>query len=221
MNTVELGTGKNPAWSVVFLHGLGADGHDFTPLVGELDLPEAVRFVFPHAPVRPVTINGGFPMPAWYDILTLDWNGPEDTAGIRDGATGLQRLVEREEERGIPSHRVFIGGFSQGGSVALFAGPRYSRPLAGIVALSTWLPQPSALPAERAPANRTVPVFMAHGTEDATVPLVYGSRSRDRLCELGHGVDWHTYPMEHAVCPREIADLNKWLAARQQVPSQS
>ena len=137
MNTIEISSGENPAWSVVFLHGLGADGHDFEPLAGELDLPAAVRFVFPHAPVQPVTINGGFPMPAWYDILTLDWNGPEDAAGIRDAATGLRRLVEREEERGIPSDRVFVGGFSPGGSVALYAGLRYSRPLAGIVALTT------------------------------------------------------------------------------------
>ena len=221
MNTIEISSGENPAWSVVFLHGLGADGHDFEPLAGELDLPAAVRFVFPHAPVQPVTINGGFPMPAWYDILTLDWNGPEDAAGIRDAATGLRRLVEREEERGIPSDRVFVGGFSQGGSVALYAGPRYSRPLAGIVALSTWLPQPATLPAERTPANRAVPVFMAHGTGDATVPLTYGRHSRDRLRELGHGVEWRTYPMEHAVCAVEIADLNEWLAARLQAPSRS
>ena len=157
-------------------------------------------------------------MPAWYDILALDWNGPEDVAGISAAAARLRRLIEREEERGIPSERVFIGGFSQGGSVALHAGPRHPRPLAGIVALSTWLPQPSKLPAEHATANRTVAVFMAHGAADATVPLAYGSRSRDRLRELGHDVDWRTYPMEHAVCAQEIADLNEWLAARMQAP---
>lgn len=219
LNTIEISTGANPAWTLIFLHGLGADGHDFAPLPGEMDLPEAVRFVFPHAPVTPVTINGGLSMPAWYDVLTLDWNGPEDGAGVRSSARELQGLIRRETERGIPSSRVFIGGFSQGGSVALFTGPRHSEPLAGIVALSTWMPQPATLAEENSASNRSLPVFMAHGTHDPTVPMMFGARSRDQLRDQGHEVDWHTYPLEHAVCAQEIADLNDWLAARLQVPA--
>ena len=218
VNAVETNTGPNPAWSLIFLHGLGADGHDFAPLPGQMRLPAAVRFVFPHAPVTPVTINGGLAMPAWYDILTLDWNGPEDAAGVRNSARDLQRLISRETERGIPSSRIFIGGFSQGGSVALFTGPRHPDPLAGIIALSTWMPQPATLAAENSEANRSLPVFMAHGTHDSTIPMMFGARARDQLREQGHDVDWHTYPLEHAVSAQEIADLNDWLAARLQAP---
>ena len=185
---------------------------------GNLDLPVPVRFVFPHAPTIPVAINGGFPTRAWYDILSLDWNGPEDAAGIRAGALGLRRLIERETERGIPSNHVFIGGFSQGGSMALFTGLRHPLPLAGIIALSTWMPQPATLAAEHSAANRSKPIFMAHGTRDPTVPLVFGARSRDQLRERGHDVDWHTYAMEHAVCAQEIAALNDWLAPRLRAP---
>ena len=219
VDAIEISTGENPAWSIIFLHGLGADGHDFAPLPGQMSLPAAVRFVFPHAPVTPVTINGGLSMPAWYDILTLDWNGPEDVAGVRNSARGLQRLIKRETERGIPSNRVFIGGFSQGGSVALYTGPRHPDPLAGIIALSTWMPQPATLAAENSAANRSLPVFMAHGTYDPTVPAMFGARSRDRLRDRGHEVDWHTYALEHAVCAQEIADLNDWLAARLRIPA--
>ena len=216
--TIEISTGANPAWSLIFLHGLGADGHDFETLPGEMNLPAAVRFVLPHAPVAPVTINGGLAMPAWYDILTLDWNGPEDAAGVRNSGRALQELIRREVERGIPSNRIFIGGFSQGGSVALFTGPRHPDPLAGVIALSTWMPQPGTLAAETSEANRSLPVFMAHGTYDPTVPVKFGARSRDRLRAQGHDVEWSTYPMEHAVCAQEIADFNDWLAARLQVP---
>ena len=218
VNAIEISTGTNPAWSLIFLHGLGADGHDFAPLPGEMDLPVAVRFVLPHAPVTPVTINGGLSMPAWYDILTLDWNGPEDTAGVGNSALDLQGLIRRETERGIPSNRVFIGGFSQGGSVALYTGPRYPEPLAGIIALSTWMPQPATLAEENSAANRSLPVFMAHGTHDPTIPMMFGARSRDRLREQGHDVEWNTYSMEHAVCAQEIADINDWLASRLQMP---
>lgn len=217
-NAIEISTGTNPAWSLIFLHGLGADGHDFAPLPREMNLPADVRFVLPHAPVVPVTINGGLSMPAWYDIVTLDWNGPEDAAGVRNSGRELQRLIRRETERGIPSHRVFVGGFSQGGSVALFAGPRHPDPLAGIIALSTWMPQPSTLAEENSDANRSLPVFMAHGTHDPTVPMMFGARSRDRLRAQGHDVQWSTYSMEHAVCAEEIADLNDWLAARLRMP---
>ncbi len=217
-NAIEFETGADPAWSLIFLHGLGADGHDFAPLPGELNLPAAVRLVLPHAPVRPVTINGGSPMRAWYDILTLDWNGPEDVAGIRNSAHHLEDLIRRETARGIPSHRVFIGGFSQGGSVALFTGPRHSEPLAGIIALSTWMPQPATLSAESSSANRSLPIIMAHGTFDPTVPVRYGVRSRDQLRAQGHDVHWSTYPMEHSVCTEEIGDLSGWLAARLRMP---
>ena len=218
-NAIEISTGAEPAWSVIFLHGLGADGHDFAPLPGQMNLPVAVRFVFPHAPVTPVTINGGVPMQAWYDILALDWNGPEDAAGVRNSARSLQRLIGGEAQRGIPSNRVFIGGFSQGGSVALYTGPRHPDPLAGIIALSTWMPQPSTLAAQSTAANRSLPVFMAHGSYDPTVPEMFGARSRDRLRDQGHDVQWRTYPMAHAVCDREIDDLNDWLAARLREPA--
>ena len=218
LEPIEIDTGEDPAWSLIFLHGLGADGHDFAPLPREMNLPVPVRFVLPHAPAVPVTINAGLSMPAWYDILTLDWNGPEDAAGVRNSGRELQGLIQRETERGIPSHRVFVGGFSQGGSVALFTGLRHPDPLAGIIALSTWMPQPATFAEERAAANRSVPVFMAHGTYDPTVPMMFGARSRNQLRALDYDVQWNTYPMEHAVCPREIADLNDWLAARLQSP---
>lgn len=219
MDAIELSTGKNPTWSVIFLHGLGADGHDFAPLPGELNLPAAVRFVLPHAPSTPVTINGGLSMPAWYDILSLHSGGPEDKAGIQKSARLLQRLIEREAERGIPPNRVFVGGFSQGGSVALFAGTRHLQPLAGMIALSTWLPLPETLADENSVANESLPIFMAHGTEDPTVHVTFGSLSRDRLRKQGHDVDWRTYPMEHALCGKEIADISDWLAARLRVPA--
>lgn len=218
LKSIELSTGDDPGWAVIFLHGLGADGHDFAPLPGQLDLPAPVRFVLPHAPTIPVTINGRFPMPAWYDILTLDWNGPEDADGIRAGALQLQHLIERETQRGIPSSHVFIGGFSQGGSVALFTGLRHPQPLAGIIALSTWMPQPATLAAEQSTANRSLPIFMAHGTRDPTVPMAFGARSTDQLRDAGHHVDWRTYAMEHAVCAQEVADLNDWLATRVRAP---
>ena len=218
VNAIEISTGENPAWSLIFLHGLGADGHDFAPLPGEMKLPAPVRFVLPHAPVTPVTINGGLAMPAWYDILTLDWNGPEDAAGVRNAGRELQRLIHRETERGIPSRNIFVGGFSQGGTVALFTGLRYPDPLAGIIALSTWMPQPATLAQEASDANRSLPIFMAHGTCDPTVPMMFGARSRDRLRARNYDVQWRTYPMEHAVCPQEIADLNDWLAARLRDP---
>ena len=218
VDAIEISTGGNPAWSLIFLHGLGADGHDFAPLPREMDLPVPVRFILPHAPVVPVTINGGLSMPAWYDILTLDWNGPEDAAGVRASGRELQGLIRREAERGIPSRRVFIGGFSQGGSVALFTGLRHREPLAGIIALSTWMPQPGTLAEESAAANRSVPIFMAHGTHDPTVPMRFGTRSRNQLRARDYDVRWSAYPMEHAVCPREIADLNDWLADRLRPP---
>ncbi len=213
LDTVEIETGANPAWSVVWLHGLGADGHDFEPVVAELDLSEAVRFVFPHAPVRPVTLNGGYPMRAWYDIFSLDRAGPEDEAGIRVSATQVRRLMEIEIDRGTPARRLIVAGFSQGGAMALHVGLRYPEPVAGIIALSAYLVLPATLAAEKA-APEDVPIFMAHGTHDPTVPESYGARASELLRAEGYSVDWHAYPMGHSVCVEEIADISGWLGAR-------
>jgi len=214
LETLEIETGADPAWSVIWLHGLGADGHDFEPIVPELDLPMPVRFIFPHAPVRPVTINGGFAMRAWYDVFSLERGGPEDEAGIRASAAQVRRLIEIEGDRGISAEHLVIAGFSQGGAMALHTGLRYPQPVAGIVALSAYLVLPGALTAERAPGTEHVPVFMAHGTEDPTVPESYGARAKDRLQSEGYQVDWRTYRMGHSVCIEEISDLSGWLGER-------
>ncbi len=199
--------------AVVLMHGLGADGHDFETLVFELKLPpaSAVRWVFPHAPIRPVTLNGGMPMRAWFDIIGLDRRSEEDEAGIRESGAGIRALVDREKERGIPAERIVLAGFSQGGAIALHTALRETERLAGILALSTYLPLARTLEAEAHPANAAVPVFMAHGTADPIVPLALGEGSRDRLRARGHPVDWRTYPMPHSVCAEEVADIREWL----------
>jgi phospholipase/carboxylesterase len=211
--TIELETGTYPDSAVLWLHGLGADGHDFEPVVPELRLPGrlAVRFVFPHAPVRPVTINAGMRMRAWYDILQLG-GGPEDEAGIRASQKLLEGLLEREVARGIAPQRIVVAGFSQGGAIALQTGLRYSERLAGVLALSTYLPLAGALPAERSHANREVPIFQAHGRFDELIPIERAARSRDALHALGYPVEWHEYPMPHSVCGEEISDIAGWLA---------
>ena len=216
LDTLERETGPHPLWSVVWLHGLGADGHDFAPIVPELVRPgwPPLRFVFPHAPVRPVTINNGVRMRAWYDILGLEIAQRQDESGVRESIGFVDQLIEREAERGIPSERVFVAGFSQGGAIALAAGLRHPRPLAGVIALSTYLPIAQHSDAERSEANRALPVFMAHGDQDPVVGHALGVMSRDYLQRMGHPVDWHSYPMPHAVCPQEIADLSRWIAAR-------
>ena len=216
LDTLERETGPHPLWSVVWLHGLGADGHDFAPIVPELVRPgwPPLRFVFPHAPVRPVTINNGVRMRAWYDILGLEIAQRQDESGVRESIGFVDQLIEREAERGIPSERVFVAGFSQGGAIALAAGLRHPRPLAGVIALSTYLPIAQHSDAERSEANRALPVFMAHGDQDPVVGHALGVMSRDYLQRMGHPVDWHSYPMPHAVCPEEIADLSRWIAAR-------
>lgn len=212
-DTVEVITGQNPSGSVIWLHGLGADGHDFEPIVPELRLPETLplRFVFPHAPVRPVTINGGMAMRAWYDIVSLDAAGRADEKGIRESSTILDALIEREVERGIPEERIVIAGFSQGGAIVLHNALQTERRLAGLMALSTYLALPGAVDAQ-AVRNTALPVFMAHGTLDPMVPYDGGVRSRDTLEALGYTVEWHEYPMAHAVCPQEIDDIRAWLA---------
>jgi len=214
--TVEHETAANPRYSIIWLHGLGADGHDFAPIVPELVDPAwpALRFVFPHAPVRPVTVNGGVPMRAWYDIVAFDAAARQDEAGIRASIAEVEALIARERERGVPSERTFLAGFSQGGAIALAAGLCHADRLAGIVALSTYLPIASTLATERSAANAATPIFQAHGTADPVVALPRGSASRDALQALGYAVEWHTYPMAHAVCAEEIDDLRRWLGRR-------
>ncbi|MBS0213804.1 MAG: alpha/beta hydrolase [Proteobacteria bacterium] len=213
---IETTTGPTPDWSVIFLHGLGADGNDFAPVVPQLVRPgwPAIRFVFPHAPVRPITINGGMRMRGWYDIAAMDIASREDEAGVRASIALVEALIAREGERGVPASRVILAGFSQGGAIALAAGLRRIQPLAGIIALSTYLPLAQSSIAQSTPAARATPVFMAHGMFDPIVPQTLGLRSRDALMALGMQVAWHSYPMAHQVCPPEIAAINAWLDAR-------
>jgi phospholipase/carboxylesterase len=211
--TVEVEPRSGAEACVILLHGLGADGHDFESLVPELRLPSstAVRWVFPHAPVRPVTINGGARMRAWYDIAGLDRRAPQDEAGIRASAEAVRALLARERERGIASDRIVLAGFSQGGAIALFAGLREPARLAGILALSTYLPLADRLGAEAHPANAAVPILMAHGTHDSMVPLALAEGSRTLLLERGYDLDFRTYPMPHSLCAEEVADIREWL----------
>jgi phospholipase/carboxylesterase len=213
LETVEVEPDEPADAAVILMHGLGADGHDFESLVPELRLPRAtaVRWVFPHAPHRAVTINGGVRMRAWYDIVGLDRRAPQDEAGIRESAAGVSTLVRRERERGVAAHRIVLAGFSQGGAIALFAALRESERLAGVLALSTYLPLSATLPAEAHPANAAVPVFMAHGTFDPVVPTALGEGSKDFLRSRGYEVDWHTYPMAHSLCAEEVVDIRDWL----------
>ena len=217
VQTVEIETGSEPSGSIIWLHGLGADGHDFEPIVPELRLPAELplRFVFPHAPVRPVTINGGMTMRAWYDIYSLDRGGPVDEAGIRDSAAIADALIDRERERGIAGERIVLAGFSQGGAIALHAALRYPERLAGLMALSTYLPLEPSFEAEVinnvAAVNRDIPIFMAHGSFDPVLPMKMGADSRAALQAAGFEVEWHDYPMAHAVCAEEIVHIRAWL----------
>lgn len=210
---IEIETGRDPKAAVIWLHGLGADGHDFEPVVPELRLPSAlpIRFIFPHAPHRPVTINNGYVMRAWYDIRTAEFVQREDETGIRESEKTVQELIAREHARGVPSSRVVLAGFSQGGAIALHTGMRYPEPLAGVMALSTYLPLLDAFAAEAHAANRSVPIFMAHGTEDPIIPIERGRHSADLLKRAGADVQWRRYEMGHSVCIEEIGDLAAWL----------
>jgi phospholipase/carboxylesterase len=205
-----------PRGAVIWLHGLGADGFDFAPIVPELRLPDSLplRFIFPHAPMRRVTINQGFVMRAWYDILGFGPGSPEDEAGIRDSARIVTQFIERETARGLAENRILLAGFSQGGAIALHTALRHPRPLAGVMALSTYLPLVSRLAAEAAEANRGTPIFMAHGLHDGIVPVALGEASRAALEAHGNPVIWRTYPMEHQVCMDEIRDISQWLVQR-------
>jgi len=210
---IELATGADPVATIIWMHGLGADGWDFIPIVRELPLPEelALRFIFPHAPVRPVTINGGMAMRAWYDIKMSDIARLPDERGIRDSQKQVEELIARERTRGIASNRVVLAGFSQGGAIALQAGLRHPEPLAGIVALSTYLTLEESLGAEAAAANKAVPILMAHGTQDEVVPLRLAEASRSALQAKGYEVEWHTWPMPHSVCAEEVEAIASFL----------
>ncbi len=199
--------------AVIWLHGLGADGHDFVPIVPELNLPAALatRFIFPHAPVRPVTLNGGMPMRAWYDIISLTRGEKQDEAGIRASAATLTACVDEQIAAGISPARIVIAGFSQGGAIALHAAVRLTTPLAGVMALSTYLPLDRTVPAEITPAGRATPILMCHGQFDDVLAMPLGSGSRDGLRGFGFTVEWHDYPMAHSVCPEEIDDIGVWL----------
>ena len=213
LQAIELETGAHPDAAVIWLHGLGADGNDFVPIVEEMTLPAGarIRFVFPHAPVRPVTINNGYPMRAWYDIYAADLANRADMAGVRQSQAQVEALIAREKSRGIPAQRIVVAGFSQGGAIALYTALRHPERLAGVVALSTYLVQPETLAAEGSAANRDAPIFMAHGTQDPTVRPEWGEASRRALAAAGYPVEWHTYAMPHAVVWEEIAAIAAFL----------
>jgi phospholipase/carboxylesterase len=213
LESLELQTGDDPLACIIVLHGLGADGSDFLPIARELDLSSVgpTRFVFPHAPVRPVTVNGGYPMRAWYDVLGTDLVQREDEAGLRASSVEVQALLDREMGRGIAPARTVLMGFSQGCALTLLTGLRAPQRLAGLVGLSGYLPLAGTTALERNPANGNMSLFLAHGRFDPIVPLARGQASRDALIALGYPVQWHEYPMEHSVCPEEIEDLNGWL----------
>jgi len=210
METIEIETGPRPEAAVIWLHGLGADGHDFEPIVPELTLKKAVRFIFPHAPVRPVTINNGMRMRAWYDIFQFG-GGPEDEKGLRESQGLLEKLVAAQKAKGIEARRIVLAGFSQGGAIVLQTGLRYPERLAGIMALSTYLPLAATLAKENSAMNRDLPIFMAHGQYDDIIPLQRAEQSKDLLVKAGYPVDWRTYPMPHSVCPPEIGHISEFL----------
>ena len=213
LETIELETRDSPSHAVIWLHGLGADGNDFVPIVEQLSLKgPGIRFVFPHAPMMPVTVNGGFVMRAWYDILDASLTTrTEDERGVRASQQHVEGLIGDQVARGIPASRIVVAGFSQGGAIALHTGLRYPEQLAGLMALSAYLPLESTFPQEQSDANRTTPVFMAHGTMDNVVPVSMGADSRACLEQSGYNVEWHEYPMMHSVCEDEIADIGSWL----------
>ncbi len=219
---ITLETGTDPKHCIIWLHGLGADGEDFVPIADELELPVAVRYVFPHAPMRPVTINGGYVMRAWYDILDGAASGEisanigrhEDSSGIRASQAEIEKLIEQQRLRGIAAKDIFLAGFSQGGAVALHTGLRHKERLGGILALSTYLPLPETLQSEGSESARHTPIFMAHGRDDAVIPHDFGRASAEELRRQGYALEWHSYDMPHSVCPDEIRDIGIWLTRR-------
>ena len=216
---IILQSGNQPQHSIIWLHGLGADGQDFVPIAGELNLPVAVRYVFPHAPMRPVTINGGYVMHAWYDITqqppsALTRTGSDahqDAAGIRVSQAAVEVLIAQEVASGIAPGNIFLAGFSQGGAIVLHTGLRQATPLGGVLALSTYLPLAASAPDEMHAGTRATPIFMAHGRSDPVIPFKLGADSRDALQEFGYAVEWHEYAMQHSVCMEELRDIEVWL----------
>ena len=218
LESIDLETNPNPTAAVIWMHGLGADGNDFVPIVNEIDLSGApgIRFIFPHAPTRPVTINNGHVMRAWYDIAFGDLEGKTrkaDEKGVRESQAQIGQLIARENSRGIAVSKIVLAGFSQGGAIALHTGLRYPETLAGVMALSTYLPLAESFVQEATPANAKTPVFMAHGTHDPVVPYAMGNSSREQLQQAGYALVWHEYPMQHSVCLEEVADIGRWLTS--------
>ena len=211
---ITLESGKNPQHSIIWLHGLGADGGDFVPLAEEMSLPVAVRYIFPHAPKQPVTINGGFVMRAWYDIAAAEIHAQQDAAGIRASQAEIEKLIAQEKQRGIAAENIFLAGFSQGGAIVLQTGLRHAEKLGGILALSTYLPLAETLVDEASEAAKGTPIFMAHGRSDPIVPYQLGKSSADKLSGLGYQLEWHEYSMPHSVCMEEVGDIGAWLAQR-------
>jgi phospholipase/carboxylesterase len=207
-------TGPHPTFTIIWMHGLGADGHDFEPIVPELIQPgmPALRFIFPHAPVRPVTLNNGYHMRAWYDIVGIDKRSAEDFAGVHATSEAVDALIRRENDAGVPAERIAIAGFSQGGAMALYIATRARQKLAGVIALSCYLPLAAELAAKKSAANDATPIFMAHGTQDPVVPFSFGEESRQALEAVGYRVEWHAYPMQHALCEPEVADIRAFIA---------
>lgn len=212
LDAIQVETQENPTVSVIWLHGLGADGSDFVPIVRELDLSgcPGIRFVFPHAPTMPVTINGGYVMRAWYDILGTEIARTEDESGLRASQAAVEMLIEREKERGIPAKNIFLAGFSQGCAMTLQTGLRHPEKLGGMLCLSGYLPLFASIAAERHPVNQDTPIFMAHGSTDQVIQIDRAEKSRDTLRALGYNVEWHAYPMPHSVCIEEISDISDW-----------
>ena len=210
LETIEIETAPKPVASIIWMHGLGADGNDFAPLADEIHLPFAVRYIFPHAPMMPVSINGGYVMRAWYDISDAAIRR-EDEDGVRASQHLVEDLLAREKSRGIAASRIVLAGFSQGGAIALHTGLRHAERLAGIMALSTYVPLADRLAAEASATNRALPIFMAHGTADPMIPYARATASRDLLQQQGYALEWHEYRMPHSVCPQEIADIGVWL----------
>lgn len=210
---VEIETDDSPTHTIIWLHGLGADGNDFVPIVDELEfLPgTAIRFVFPHAPERPVTINNGYVMRAWYDIVHANFSDHQDKSGIHESQKAIDALIEKEMQRGISSERIVLAGFSQGGAMALQTELRQRNPLAGIIALSCYLPLAESLATEASTVNAATPIFMAHGSYDPVVPLTLAMQSKEKLLTGGYPLEWYEYPMAHTVCEQEIADISNWL----------
>ncbi len=219
---ITLETGKSPQHSIIWLHGLGADGEDFVPVAKEMHLPAAVRYIFPHAPMQPVTINNGYLMRSWYDITANDLSSglktgigaQQDAAGIRRSQAEIEKLIAQERRRGIPSKNIFLAGFSQGGAIVLHTGLRHAQKLGGILALSTYLPLAGTVADEMSAAAQGTPIFMGHGTGDPVVPYVLGEESAQTLNDLGHELEWHEYAMPHSLCMEEVRDIEAWLTRR-------